>query len=96
MLIECTYTIIDRFYGLDAHRQFIHWTYSELGRMICRVIPLCVVAAVYHEFPEDDGMYIDWVALSWQNCSFTLLLCPNKSHVLYNYNVLILCFKTVI
>ena len=50
-------TIIDRSYRLAVYRQFIHWTYSRLGRGIRRVIPSCVVAAVCHEFPDPDGAY---------------------------------------
>ena len=42
---------------MAAYRQFIHWTYSRLGRGIRRVIPSCVVAAVRREFPEADGVY---------------------------------------
>ena len=57
MLTECTCIIVDRSYRLAAYRQFIHWTYSRLGRGIHRVIPSCVVAAVRHEFPELDGVY---------------------------------------
>ena len=49
--------VVDRAYRLAAYRQFIHWTYNRLGRGVCRVIPSCVVAAVRHEFPEDDGVY---------------------------------------
>ena len=52
---ECV--IVDREYRLAAYRQFIHWTYSRLGRGIRRVIPSCVVAAVRREFPEADGVY---------------------------------------
>ena len=57
MLVDCTRTIVDRSYRLAAYRQFIHWTYSRLGRGIRRVIPSCVVVAMRHEFPEDDGDY---------------------------------------
>ena len=46
--------LIYRAYRLAAYRQFIHW---RLGRGVHRVIPSCVVAAVRHEFPEDDGVY---------------------------------------
>ena len=52
---ECV--IVDREYRLSAYRQFIHWTYSRLGRGIRRVIPSCVVAAGRREFPEADGVY---------------------------------------
>ena len=49
--------IVVRPYRLAAYRQFVHWTYSRLGRGIRKVIPSCVVAAVRHEFPEADGIY---------------------------------------
>ena len=49
--------IADRAYRMAAYRQFIHWTYSRLGRGIRRIIPSCVVAAVRCEFPEADGVY---------------------------------------
>ena len=58
MLIEFMCTIVDRSYRLAAYRQFIHWTYSRLGRGIRKVIPSCVVAAVRYEFPDPDGTYI--------------------------------------
>ena len=58
----CSYIIhkfimVDRAYRLAAYRQFIHWTYSRLGRGIHRVIPSCVVAAVRHVFLEADSVY---------------------------------------
>ena len=49
--------IVVRAYRLAAYRQFIHWTYSRLGRGIRKVVPSCVVAALRHEFPEADGIY---------------------------------------
>ena len=55
LIHECI--IIVRTYRLAACRQFVHWTYSRLGRGIHKVIPSCVVAAVHHEFPEADGIY---------------------------------------
>ena len=55
LIHECI--IIVRAYRLAAYRQFVHWTYSRLGRGIRKVIPSCVVAAVRHEFPEADGIY---------------------------------------
>ena len=59
VFIGCMFicNLVDRSYRLAAYRQFIHWTYSRLGRKIRRVIPSCVVAAVRHEFPEEDGVY---------------------------------------
>ena len=77
MFIECICTVIDRPYRLAAYRQFIHWTYSRLGRGIRRVIPACVVTAAHHELPESDGVYT-----GWQSCSLTLVTCHNKSYVL--------------
>ena len=55
VIYECV--MIERACRLVAYRQFIHWTYSRLGRGMRRVIPSCVVAAVRHEFPEADGVY---------------------------------------
>ena len=44
-------------YRLTAYRQFIHWTYSRMGKWIGKVLPSCVVTAVRQEFPEEDGIY---------------------------------------
>jgi P2X purinoceptor 7 len=41
-----------------AYRQYILWQYKKLGRGNRRVCPSCVVMAIRHIYPADDGVYM--------------------------------------
>lgn len=41
-----------------AYRQYILWRYKKLGRGNRRVCPSCVVLAIRHIYPAEDGIYM--------------------------------------
>ena len=40
-----------------AQQIFPRLQYTRQRKGLCSIIPSCAVAAVYHEFPEADGVY---------------------------------------
>ena len=52
-----TWHIFFRSYRLAAYRQFTYWIYGKLGKKNRIPIPSCVVKAVRHQYPEEDGIY---------------------------------------
>ena len=41
-----------------AYRQYILWRYKTLGKGNRKVCPSCVVLAIRHIYPADDGIYM--------------------------------------
>jgi P2X purinoceptor 7 len=41
-----------------AYRQYILWRYKKLGRGNRKICPSCVVLAIRHVYPADDGFYM--------------------------------------
>jgi hypothetical protein len=41
-----------------AYRQYILWRYKKLGRGNRKVCPSCVVLAIRHIYPANDGVYM--------------------------------------
>ena len=41
-----------------AYRQYILWQYKKLGQGNRKICPSCVVLAICHVYPADDGFYM--------------------------------------
>ena len=58
---SCIFIILPRTYRLLAYRNFTSRVHGRLGPGIRRVIPSCIVERIKKQFPEEDGVYTEFI-----------------------------------
>lgn len=44
-----------------AYRQYVLWQFGKLGQGNRRVVPSCLVLAIRHKFPSENGLYMGFM-----------------------------------